>query len=323
MATELPKAFFSYSREDLEFTLHLAKDLKKAGANVWMDKLDIRPGQLWEREVEEAVNTCPRILVILSPASVNSANVMAEVSFALDEKKEVIPVLHRDCKIPLRLRPIQYVDFRNDYSQGLQELLNTVCVEKAPERTASAHPSRIIGAESDVSDAAVRERETNRVTQKEGGRAAEQSRLEDEIKQAAEQARLEKERKRAAENARLEKERKQVAENARLEKERKQVAENARLEKERKQEAERARLEKETKQAAERARLAEEDKRTALDALKHRNKVIFYIALFVMVGIFVLFTGMQKSFSYYFFFAGFGSLVLILWVLVKWLKVDE
>lgn len=71
--------------EDLEFALRLAKDLKKAGASVWMDKLDIRPGQLWERKVEEALRTCPRMLVILSPSSVNSRNVMAEVSFAMDQ----------------------------------------------------------------------------------------------------------------------------------------------------------------------------------------------------------------------------------------------
>jgi hypothetical protein len=39
VAADAPTAFFSYSREDLEFALRLAKDLKKAGANVWMDKL--------------------------------------------------------------------------------------------------------------------------------------------------------------------------------------------------------------------------------------------------------------------------------------------
>ena len=72
MAADAPIAFFSYSREDLEFALRLATDLKEAGASVWMDKLDLRPGQLWERKVEEALNNCPRLLVILSPASVGS-----------------------------------------------------------------------------------------------------------------------------------------------------------------------------------------------------------------------------------------------------------
>jgi TIR domain len=104
--------------------------LKAAGASVWLDQLDIVPGQRWDSAVEDALANCPRMLVILSPASVNSTNVMDEVSFALDEKKTVIPVIHQDCKIPFRLRRVQYVDFRHDYARGLKELLKTL----GPER---------------------------------------------------------------------------------------------------------------------------------------------------------------------------------------------
>jgi hypothetical protein len=119
--------FVSYSRDDLEFASQLALDLKQAGAGIWMDKLDIHPGQLWERALEEAVTNCSRILVILSPSSVESKNVMAEVAFGLDEEKDIIPVLYRDCKIPFRLRPIQYVDFRKeqDYPTALREFLSS------------------------------------------------------------------------------------------------------------------------------------------------------------------------------------------------------
>jgi TIR domain len=152
VAANAPTAFFSYSREDLEFALRLAKDLKKAGANVWMDKLDIRPGQLWERKAEEALENCTRLLVILSPASVNSRNVMAEVAFALDEQKEVIPVVYRECRVPFRLRPFQYVDFRADYSQGLEELLATVAADHLPE--AAQAPAPPLGEESGAVSAA-------------------------------------------------------------------------------------------------------------------------------------------------------------------------
>ena len=41
---ETPAAFFSYSRQDKAFAQQLAADLKAAGANVWMDELDIEPG---------------------------------------------------------------------------------------------------------------------------------------------------------------------------------------------------------------------------------------------------------------------------------------
>ena len=65
MAIDPSTAFVSYSREDWEFVLRLAKDLKTKGAKVWMDKLDIRAGQRWEPEVETALNGCSRMLVII------------------------------------------------------------------------------------------------------------------------------------------------------------------------------------------------------------------------------------------------------------------
>jgi WD40 repeat protein len=119
-------AFFSYSREDSSFALKLAADLKAAGANVWLDQLDIIPGHRWDRAVQDALINCSRMIVVLSPASVDSTNVMDEVSFALGENKTVIPVLYRDCTIPFRLRRVQHVDFRSEYARGFQEIVKTL-----------------------------------------------------------------------------------------------------------------------------------------------------------------------------------------------------
>jgi hypothetical protein len=45
-------AFVSYSREDLEFVLRLAKDIKAKGAKVWMDKLDIGVGEDFRQAIQ-------------------------------------------------------------------------------------------------------------------------------------------------------------------------------------------------------------------------------------------------------------------------------
>jgi hypothetical protein len=119
-------AFLSYSREDSNFVLRLAGDLKVAGAIVWLDQLEISPGEPWDRAVQDALTRCSRLLVILSPASVKSEHVMDEVSFALEEGKTVIPVIHRDCTIPFRLRRLQHADFRQDYDRGAQSLLKVL-----------------------------------------------------------------------------------------------------------------------------------------------------------------------------------------------------
>jgi len=55
VAADAPAAFFSYSREDSEFALRLAEDLKAAGAVVWIDQLDISPSEEWDIAVEEAL----------------------------------------------------------------------------------------------------------------------------------------------------------------------------------------------------------------------------------------------------------------------------
>jgi DNA-binding MarR family transcriptional regulator len=133
LATEAPAAFFSYSSDDSEFALRLAGDLKAAGAAVWLDKLDIKPSQHWNRAVEEALTNCPCMLVILSPSSVDSENVLDEVDLALDKRKTIIPVLYRDCETPLRLRRVQHIDFRNDYGRGLQALLKALGEQPPPQ----------------------------------------------------------------------------------------------------------------------------------------------------------------------------------------------
>ena len=159
MAIQTQLAFFSYSRKDSEFALRLAKDLRASGVKIWLDQLDISAGQLWDRAVEAALENSPRLLVILSPFSVESTNVMNEVNAALEDGKTVIPLLYRECRIPFRLRRVQYVDFRMDYDSGFSGLLKTFeadqpdVPEPAKERSASvdAHPESVDTLGFDVS----------------------------------------------------------------------------------------------------------------------------------------------------------------------------
>jgi TPR repeat protein len=124
-----PSAFVSYSREDSEFALRLAQDLKAAGANVWLDQLELVPGHPWDNAIEDALLAAPLMLVVLSPTSVKSENVRDEISYALKQGKTVIPVLYMECVIPLRLERKQHIDFRRDYARGLAHLLK--CLEVA------------------------------------------------------------------------------------------------------------------------------------------------------------------------------------------------
>jgi hypothetical protein len=100
-----------------------------------MDQLDIEPGTSWDRAVEDALNKCQRMLVILSPDSVKSENVLNEVSIALSKQKRVIPILYGKCDIHLQLVRLQQVDFRFDYDRGLKGLLKTLTAATARKRS--------------------------------------------------------------------------------------------------------------------------------------------------------------------------------------------
>jgi parallel beta-helix repeat protein len=117
-----PPAFISYARSDGNYALRLASDLKKSGANVWLDQLDIGPGRIWDVEIEKALAACEEMILILTPASVSSRNVMDEVSFALKEGKTVMPLLFQDSKIPYRIDRLERIDFRSAYDEGLSRL---------------------------------------------------------------------------------------------------------------------------------------------------------------------------------------------------------
>jgi TIR domain/Sel1 repeat len=195
VALDSLSAFFSYSRADSEFALKLAEDLRAAGANVWMDQLDIEPGTPWDRAVEEALTRSPCMLVILSSVSVNSNNVSDEVSFALSKRKRIIPVLYRDCEVPFRLARLQHIDFRADYAPGLKALVKALGVEQggmsggASQATPSVNRKRALAAEDCAAETRMEREERER------GSIAEQAALREEPghrRIAAEQALLER-----------------------------------------------------------------------------------------------------------------------------------
>lgn len=112
--------FLSYSRSDQGFALRLAADIRARGISLWIDQLDIRPSEHWDRAIEQAVRDSRGIVVVLSPRSVASDNVADEVSFAIDSGKSVLPVMIERCKLPLRITRMQVIDATGSYEDALE-----------------------------------------------------------------------------------------------------------------------------------------------------------------------------------------------------------
>jgi hypothetical protein len=123
--------FISYSHQDREFVENLATHLIKARAHVWVDRWELKVGESILTRVQEAIAGASALLVILSKASVASEWCRKELNAGLmrelDEKRVVVlPVLIEDCEIPLFLRDKMYADFRSNYDEGIQQILESV-----------------------------------------------------------------------------------------------------------------------------------------------------------------------------------------------------
>ncbi len=119
---ETIKYFFSYSRKDSEFVIKLANDLKKEGASVWLDQIDIAPGKRWDDAIQNALNEAKGLLVALSTFSIKSENVMDEVSYAINQGKQIVPLILENCEVPFRLARFQHIDFTSNYEVALRQL---------------------------------------------------------------------------------------------------------------------------------------------------------------------------------------------------------
>lgn len=118
--------FISYSRVDSDFVDRLQTSLYLKGFDAWVDRRKIEGTQVWSREIERAIARCDIFLVILSPEAAESDWVRKEISYALQLKRRILPVMHRQAIIPSLIIDIQFIDFTRDYEKGLIALLATL-----------------------------------------------------------------------------------------------------------------------------------------------------------------------------------------------------
>jgi tetratricopeptide (TPR) repeat protein len=143
--------FLSHNRADQEWTSKLAErleqeDWKSRKLKVFFSPWDIRPGQSIPQEIERALPKSRRVGLVMSPDAIDSAWVelerMVTTYIAVSARDErLIPLYRRDCDIPALLRPILYVDFRQDatFEASYQTLLAVIRNEPLPRRSHTAN----------------------------------------------------------------------------------------------------------------------------------------------------------------------------------------
>ena len=125
--------FLSHNSNDNEFANRLAGDLSRNGVMVWIAEAELKVGDSLIDKIQEGIGDMDYLGVILSPNSVSSPWVQKELKAALTQeikgkRVKVLPILLKDCEIPLFLIDKLYADFRDDtkYFESLGKLLDAL-----------------------------------------------------------------------------------------------------------------------------------------------------------------------------------------------------
>src|SRR5215472_17463278 len=138
--------FIIYSHADSAFVDQLEADLRKLGFETWVDRQRLAGGQRWRRELQEAVEQAQVLLIVLSPDAIASQSVQIEFDYALDLGKVVIPLHYHQTSVPMKLRAIQWIDFRHSYEQGFASLVQVLHQQqdKITPSSAQTQPAELV-----------------------------------------------------------------------------------------------------------------------------------------------------------------------------------
>lgn len=131
--------FLSYCTSDSTWAHGMKRLLERIGISVWYADVDILPGSAWREEVlDRALQDCQAFLVLLTPGSLASPNVMAQIALAADRKRRegddylLVPLLSNVTvgQIPVELRALPCLDFTDgnllvDRFLGLTNLIQS------------------------------------------------------------------------------------------------------------------------------------------------------------------------------------------------------
>lgn len=113
------QVFISHSHVDAMLAARVSNALEKRGLKVWDQDRELFPGDNWAREVSQALEESEAMVVLMTPAAIDSPNVLREMEYAIGAKNysnRLIPVVVGDpdqlqtAKVPWIVRRLPWFD---------------------------------------------------------------------------------------------------------------------------------------------------------------------------------------------------------------------
>lgn len=109
--------FISYNRHDQQYAHKLRTACEQRSIPVWMD-VRIEPGEQWASKIEEQVDGCDAMVLIMTPEARHSTYVNNELLRAIRLNKRIFPLLLRGAGPWLDVESFQYEDVRSGKLPG-------------------------------------------------------------------------------------------------------------------------------------------------------------------------------------------------------------
>ncbi|MBL8153661.1 MAG: toll/interleukin-1 receptor domain-containing protein [Anaerolineae bacterium] len=123
------QAFVSYSHNDNAFVKRLAFRLSEFSADLWIDDDRLRGGEDWRDAIHEALNESAVMILVVTPASMESVEVKREWTYFLGLGRPIIPLIISETPLPYSLSPLQQiVEFarQGGFELGLRRLVQAL-----------------------------------------------------------------------------------------------------------------------------------------------------------------------------------------------------
>jgi hypothetical protein len=123
------EVFVSHSDQDRELVGELCGVLDRHGVPFWYARRDLRGAKIWHDEIGAALARCDWLLVVLSPASVESMWVRREVQYALRSPRydgRIVPIVAASCdvdRLSWTLGGFQMITPGEDRTEAYRQLL--------------------------------------------------------------------------------------------------------------------------------------------------------------------------------------------------------
>ncbi|MCK5683472.1 toll/interleukin-1 receptor domain-containing protein, partial [bacterium] len=114
--------FVSYSHSDIDRKIVYGdiKMLHDRGYNVWYDE-GIEGGDRWTLTITEHLKKASKIILFISPRSVQSDNISSEINIAKNSKKPILPIM---------IEPTKIEGTEIEYLIGMRNILNRTEMNK-------------------------------------------------------------------------------------------------------------------------------------------------------------------------------------------------